>query len=142
MVIGYPGRTDEYLTSQGLSLVAGKSLPAKIEMRSLRLEGLKNEMDKSPAAKLRFVSKYYTISNVWKKWIGVTRGVEKSDAINQKQIQEEKFSQWVKNNPAKDAGYDSLLYRFNNSYSQYGPLFLANDLGNELLNSIEHFQPG
>jgi hypothetical protein len=38
MVIGYPGRTDEYLTSQGLSLVAGKSLPAKIEMRSLRLE--------------------------------------------------------------------------------------------------------
>ncbi len=139
MVIGYPGRTDEYLTSQGLSLVAGKSLPAKIEMRSLRLEGLKNEMDKSPAAKLRFVSKYYTISNVWKKWIGVTKGVEKSDAINQKQIQEEKFSQWVKNNPAKDAGYDSLLYRFNHSYSQYGPLFLANDLGNELLNSIEHF---
>ena len=38
MVLGYPGRTDEYLTSQGLNLIAEKSLPAKIEMRTLRLK--------------------------------------------------------------------------------------------------------
>jgi hypothetical protein len=139
MVLGYPGRTDEYLTSQGLKMIAEKSLPAKTEMRTLRLEGLKNEMDKTPAAKLRFVARYYTISNAWKKWIGVTKGVERSDAIRLKQEQEERFSQWIGTHPAKSAGYDSLLERFNKTYIEYEPLFMANDLGNELLNSVEMF---
>ncbi len=139
MVMGYPGRTDEYLTSRGLKMIAEKSLPAKIEMRSLRLQGLKNEMDKSPAAKLRFVSRYYNISNPWKKWIGVTKGVERSDAVNLKREEEERFAQWIKSNPSKNAGYDSVLGRFNNIYDQYEPLFMANDLGNELLNSVELF---
>jgi hypothetical protein len=139
MVIGYPGRTDEYLTSQGLSLVANKSLPAKVEMRNLRLQGLKTEMDKSAAAKLRFGAKYYSISNSWKKWIGVTSGVDKSNAISLKQDQEEKFSQWIRSNPSGVAGYDSLLHRFSHTYDQYGPLFMANDVGNEFLNSVELF---
>jgi hypothetical protein len=139
MVIGYPGRTDEYLTSRGLSLVAEKSLPAKVEMRNLRLQGLKMEMDKSMAAKLRFGAKYYGISNAWKKWIGVTRGVDKSNAIILKQDQEEKFTQWIRSNPSRNARYDSLLSRFNHTYDQYGPLFMANDLGNEFLNSVELF---
>jgi len=139
MVMGYPGRTDEYLTAQGLSLVAEKSLPAKIEMRTLRLQGLKNEMDKSTEAKLRFGAKYISISNAWKKWIGVTKGVERTNAISLKQAQEERFSQWIMANPSKNDGYDSLLYRFNHVYHQYGPLYLANDLGNEFLNSVELF---
>ena len=139
MVIGYPGRTDEYLTSQGLSLVAYKSLPAKVEMRNLRLQGLRNEMDKSTAAKLRFGAKYYSIGNSWKKWIGVTKGVEKSNAISLKEKQEEEFSQWIRSNPSKGAGYDSLLSRFGRTYDKYEPLYLANDLGNEFLNSVELF---
>jgi hypothetical protein len=139
MVIGYPGHTDEYLTSQGLSLVADKSLPAKVDMRSLRLQGLRNEMDKSAAAKLRFGAKYYGISNAWKKWIGVTQGVEKSDAVSLKQKQEQNFTQWIRSNPSKITGYDSLLSRFDRTYKQYEPLFMANDLGNELLNSAELF---
>lgn len=139
MVIGYPGRTDEYLTAQGLELVAKKSLPAKIEMRNLRLQGLRNEMDKSTAAKLRYGVKYYSISNAWKKWIGVTKGVDRSDAISLKQKQEEKFTQWIGSNPPQEKGNDSLLSRFSRTYGLYEPLFLANDLGNELLNSVELF---
>jgi hypothetical protein len=139
LVIGYPGRTDEYLTSQGLNLVANKSLPVKVEMRNLRLQGLRNEMDKSTAAKLRFGAKYYSISNAWKKWIGVTKGVERSNAISLKQNQEENFSQWTRSNPSKETGYDSLLSRFDKTYAQYEPLFMANDLGNEFLNSVEIF---
>jgi hypothetical protein len=139
LVIGYPGRTDEYLTSQGLSLVAEKSLPAKVEMRNLRLQGLKNEMDKSTAAKLRFGAKSYNVGNAWKKWIGVTKGVDKSNAIILKQNQEEKFAQWIRSNPSKNAGYESLLSKFSNTYDQYGPLFMANDLGNEFVNSVEIF---
>jgi hypothetical protein len=139
MVIGYPGRTDEYLTSRGLKMIAEKSLPAKVEMRSLRLQGLRNEMDKSEVEKLRFISKYYNISNAWKKWIGVTKGVDRSDAIHLKTEHENQFNQWVKSNPSKNRGYDSLLVRFNFIYDRYEPLFIAKDLGNELLNSVEIF---
>jgi hypothetical protein len=138
MVIGYPGRTDEYLTSQGLNLVANKSLPAKVEMRNLRLEALKNEMAKSPAFRLRYGAKYYSISNAWKKWIGVTKGVERSDAIRLKQNQEEKFAGWIKSDPSKER-YASVLPGLTNTYDRYEPLFMANDLGNEFLNSVELF---
>jgi hypothetical protein len=139
MVFGYPGRTDEYLTSRGLNLVANKSLPAKVEMRNLRLQGLRDEMDKSTAAKLRFGAKYYSIGNAWKKWIGVTKGVEKSDAVSSKEKQEQEFSKWTLANPSRGKEYESLLTRFDQTYEKYGPLYLANDLGNEFLNSVELF---
>lgn len=137
MVIGYPGRTDEYLTSQGLSMIAGKTLPAKIEMRTLRLEALQQEMDKSPAAKLRFSSKYVNISNSWKKWIGVTKGVERTHALVRKAEEEQHFAARAAGLEA--APYQSLMTGFNRAYAEYEPYYIAADLGHELLGSVDLF---
>jgi hypothetical protein len=139
MVMGYPGRTDEYLTAQGLSLIAEKSLPAKIEIRTLRLQGLQQEMGRGAAEKLRFSAKYVGISNAWKKWIGVTKGVKKSDAIHARLLKEEQFSRWISSNPEYSKDYHDLFNQFSRTYENYEPYFLANDLGNEFVNSIEIF---
>lgn len=127
MVIGYPGRTDEYLTSQALAMIAGKTLPAKIEMRTRRLEALQHEMDLGPAQKLRFSAKYVNISNAWKKWIGVTMGVERTAAVDRK--------------AAEEAAYPdpSLMAQFNSVYTRLAPYYVAGDLGNELLGSADLF---
>ena len=139
MVMGYPGRTDEYLTSRGLEIIAKKSLPVKIEMRTLRLKALGNEMAKGPEFKLKHASKYKTISNAWKKWIGVTRGVERSGVINDKKLQEEAFSQWSQIPGSNTAGYARLMQQFDELYSGYEPLYLTIDLGNELMNAVDIF---
>jgi len=137
MVMGYPGRTDEYLTSQGLSLVAEKSLPAKIEMRQLRLSAMNKEMSTSPEARLRFASKYLSLSNSWKKWIGVVKGVKRSGALDEKKRKEEAFYRWAEGQAEERDLYTSLPGEFSRAYRQYEPAFLAHDLGNELLNSLE-----
>jgi hypothetical protein len=137
MVLGYPGRTDEYLTSDALSMIAQKSLPAKIEMRTLRLNALKDEMTKNPEARLRYASKYVSISNSWKKWIGVTKGVEQPDAIEAKLHLERNFDTWAGNLAHDTAGYSSLMKEFAALYAMFEPLYLSSDLGGELLNSME-----
>ncbi len=139
MVIGYPGRTDEYLTSDALRMIGQKSLPAKIEMRTLRWQALEKEMARGPEARLKYAGRYVGISNSWKKWIGVTRGIESSDAIRRKKLLESSFDQWAHGNVADTAGYSSLMEQFSVSYTQFEPLYIANDLGYELLNSPEVF---
>jgi hypothetical protein len=137
MVLGYPGRTDEYLTSGGLQMIAQKSLPAKIEMRTLRLNALEEEMASSPEARLRYASRYVGVSNAWKKWIGVTQGVKRSDVLKRKGNFEQRFDRWAGGLEDDPNGYASLMNRFQSLYTVYEPLYLSNDLGHELLNSLE-----
>jgi hypothetical protein len=139
MVLGYPGRTDEYLTSQGLSLIAEKSFPAKIVMRQLRLDALRDEMNKSPEMRLRYAAKYVSVSNSWKKWMGVRKGIVSSDAVKARKSKEEQFHHWAAGLGEENPVYASLSDEFRRTYEQVEPVFLAHDLGNELLNSIESF---
>jgi len=137
MVMGYPSRTDQYLTSDALTMIAQKSLPAKIEMRTVRLNAINEEMLKGPKQKLQYASKHKSISNAWKKWIGIVKGVERADVIAIKKQEENAFNLWASHLAGDTAGYSSLMENFSSLYKKYEPIFLANDLAGELLNSIE-----
>jgi V8-like Glu-specific endopeptidase len=137
MVMGYPGRTDQYLTSDALEMITGKSLPAKIAIRTARRNALETIMDKSPELRLKYVSKYVSLSNSWKKWIGVVKGISRSRALEAKLRQEEDFSNWAANLPSDPACYASLMKEFSIIYDELEPMFLAGDLGAEILNSLE-----
>lgn len=139
MVLGYPGRTDEYLTADALRMISQKSLPAKIEMRTLRLDALEDEMAKGPEERLRYSGRYVGTSNAWKKWIGVTKGVERSDAVRKKELFENSFDAWADDLPQDTAGYSVVMDEFEKIYTLYEPLYVTNDLGNELMNSVEVF---
>ncbi len=137
MVMGYPAHTDEYLTSDALDMIALKALPAKTEMRTLRLKALQEEMAKGPEFKLKYAAKYVSISNSWKKWIGVTNGIKRGNTIEKKKQLEQSFNTWASNLSCDTEGYRTLIKDFSDLYSKYEPLYLANDLGRELLGSIE-----
>ena len=137
MVLGYPGHTDQYLTSDALRMITQKSLPAKIEMRTLRLNALKDEIAQGPEARLKYASKYVSISNSWKKWIGVNKGVKQSHAIEAKEQLEKSFDTWAGNLDHDVNGYSSLMEEFANLYALLEPLYLSSDIGSELLNSLE-----
>jgi hypothetical protein len=137
MVMGYPFRTDQYLTSDALQMISLKSLPAKIEMRTVRLNTLQDIMDRGTEQKLRYASKYRTISNSWKKWMGVTSGIVRADVIERKKHLEKEFTGWASELKSDSAGYAGLMENFTETYAGYEPLYLSNDIGGELLNSIE-----
>jgi len=141
MVMGYPGNTNEYLFSGEIEVIAGTSLPAKIDMRTSKLASLEKMMNNSDEEKLFYSSRFISISNSWKRWIGVTSGIERSGTVFEKREQENEFERWATENEAGEK-YVNLISDFKDFFMGYSPLYVANDLGQELLNGIDVFDIG
>ena len=118
LVFGFPGRTNEYLTSWGVDEVCSVSNPAKIKVRDARLQVLDADMKASDKVRIQYAAKYAGIANYWKKWIGENRGLKKLDAVRVKQEQEVQFQQWAASgDDARRAAYAAdITYGTNNEF--------------------------
>ncbi len=130
MVFGFPGRTNEYLPSVAIDQIVHKINPAKIEIRDTALKIMDKYMRADNKIKIQYASKYASIANYWKKWIGENQGIEKSKAIQHKQEQEKQLAQKVKNNDA----YNNLLPTFKKLYSDIDNVALARAYWGEVVN--------
>ncbi|MEQ8624085.1 MAG: S46 family peptidase [Vicingaceae bacterium] len=121
MVYGFPGRTQEYLTSYAIKQIKEVINPAQIDIRDKALEVLQKHMKASDEVRIKYASKYASISNYWKKWIGENRGLQKTDAIEMKLQLEEAFI-----NATKDEDeFDELLNAFKVCYDSIEKYSLA-----------------
>ncbi len=123
LVFGFPGRTNEYLPSVAVNQIVNVLNPAKIEIRENALKIVDGFMRKDEAIKIKYASKYASIANYWKKWIGEDQGIKKSKGIEKKQALEKEFAKEV---DAKDlVGYQSLLPDFEQLYKDIEKVALA-----------------
>ena len=95
-VFGYPGHTDEYITSGAVYNMTEVDNPIAIDIRNTKLTVMKKYSEQSPAVRIKYANKIAGIANGWKKWIGQTQGVEHADGIHSKRIYEQKFQEWAK----------------------------------------------
>ena len=131
MVFGYPGKTNEYLPAVAIAQIANELNPAKIEIRDHALKIADGFMRKDNAIKIQYASKYASIANYWKKWIGETKGILKSDVISIKKKQEISFQEKVVK-AGKQAEYGNLLSDFETNYTEIAPYALARDYFSEV----------
>lgn len=131
MVMGYPGRTQEYLPSYAVEQIITELNPAKIEIRDAALKVQDGFMRKDQAIKIQYASKYASVANYWKKWIGETKGLKKSNAVSVKQKFENDFQQKVIK-AGKQAEYGNLLSDFQKNYSEIKDYALARDVFTEV----------
>jgi len=131
MVMGYPGRTQEYLPSIAVDQIVNTLNPVKIEVRDAALKVQDGFMRKDNAIKIQYASKYATVANYWKKWIGETKGLKKSNTIAVKQKFEKDFQEKVIK-ARKQAEYGNLLSDFEKNYSEIKDYALARDLFTEV----------
>jgi len=125
LVFGFPGRTNEYLPSVAVNQIVNVLNPAKIEIRDNALKIVDGFMRNDEAIKIKYASKYASIANYWKKWIGEDQGIKKSKGIEKKQALEKEFAKEVE---AKDlVGYQSLLPEFEQLYKEIEKVALARD---------------
>ena len=125
-VYGYPGRTQEYISSQAIQLIAEVKNPVSIKLKDIRLN-IMNEFQKQDAlVRLQYSSKNAGIANAWKKMIGESRGLKQFNAVAKRQKQEKAFQEWVNSNPDRKEKYGSILTEFSKYYSELAPLSLAN----------------
>jgi hypothetical protein len=91
MILGYPGRTMEYLPSYALEVVSQVANPKKIALRTSRLEIINRAMQSSNALRIKYAANQADIANAWKKWKGELLGLGKANAIAQKQELEARY---------------------------------------------------
>ncbi|HLF52121.1 S46 family peptidase [Flavobacterium sp.] len=126
LVFGYPGKTNEYLPAVAIEQIVKELNPAKIEIRDRALKVADGFMRKDNAIKIQYASKYAGIANYWKKWIGETQGLKKSNAVAIKREAEKAFQQKVIK-AGKQAEYGNLLSDFEKNYAEIAPYASARD---------------
>ena len=126
LVFGYPGKTNEYLPAVAIEQIVNELNPAKIEIRDKALKVTDGFMRKDKAIKIQYASKYAGIANYWKKWIGETQGLKKSNAVAVKKEAEKAFQQKIVK-AGKQKEYGTLLTDFDKNYAAIAPYALAKE---------------
>jgi hypothetical protein len=131
MVMGFPGRTNEYLPGEAVRQIVQLQDPAKIAMRDVALKITDQYMRQDPQIKLQYAAKFASTANAWKKWQGEVLGVNRTKGLDRKAQYEASFRS--KATPAQQAILDSLgaLYKRTESLS------LARDYYAELIRNAE-----
>jgi hypothetical protein len=132
MVYGYPGRTQEYLPSFAVEQIVNDLNPAKIEIRDKALKVADGFMRQDQAIKIQYASKFASIANYWKKWIGESQGLKKSNAVAIKQSFEQEFLDRAKKQNKMNE-YGNLLPQFEKIYKDITPYALARDYFQEIV---------
>ena len=132
MVFGFPGRTNEYLPASAVAQTAKVVDPARVAMRDVALKVMDKYMRSDEATKIKYASKFASIANYWKKWIGEMQGLERSKAVAKKSAYEQDFQSRLETNQEWLTKYGTLLAELNETYAQLQPYAEVNAYHSEL----------
>ena len=102
MIVGYPGRTNRYMTSYGIDQLVNKDYPGWVEASKEAMDVMKKYMDRDQATKLNYASQYASVANYWKNRAGTIESVNKNGTIEDKKKVEEVYQKWADNKDNKD----------------------------------------
>ena len=118
MVMGFPGSTDRFLSSQGVKLALDVEQPSRVKIRGEKLDIYKEHMDASDATRIMYASKYASVSNYWKYFIGQQRGLKRLHVYDKKKKQEDELMAWVNADPARKAKYGDIITLLEQGYGE------------------------
>jgi hypothetical protein len=120
MIMGYPGRTNRYLTSFGVKEALEITYPEIIDIRTKKLEIMKSGMNSSKEVKLQYAAKYSGIANYWKYFIGQSKGLKSMRVYDKKVEIENKLRSWIdsSSNPNTKEKYGNTMQILEEAYEK------------------------
>lgn len=131
-VYGFPGRTQEYIMSEGVRYVSEVSDPAKIALRTMRLDIQRKYMSQSQKVRIQYSSKNASVANAWKKWQGEMKGINRLGTVAAKREYEKRFAEW-----AAGTEYSTILPRLDSLYRALEPYTFAKEYYSETAATVE-----
>lgn len=101
MVMGFPGTTDHFLTSYGLEETMNITNKLRYEIRTVKINILREEMASAQETRIKYASKYASCSNYWKYSNEQNKALKALNTMQVKKDVEKEYSQWAKNHDAK-----------------------------------------
>lgn len=133
MVMGFPGRTNRYLTSFGVEQAVSLEQPKIVEVRAQKLAVMKKYMDKDVQVRLNYSSKYAQVANYWKYFIGQSTQLTNNKVADKKRKIEEDFAKFSKGK----AEYSSVLADYEKAYKTLDPLINLKVYQSEFLRQVD-----
>jgi hypothetical protein len=117
MVYGFPGTTEQHLSSGNLRYIVEKQRPMEISMRTKSLSVIDAAMRASDLTRIQYSAKQARIANAWKKNIGQVKGLKELDAVGQKMKFEAEYEKRA-NSKKEWEKYVGLVDRMNRLVDQ------------------------
>lgn len=109
MILGYPGRTNRYMTSYEVNEQLQIVHPDRIKIRGIKQDIWMKDMLADQKVNIQYSAKYFGSSNYWKYSIGQKRGLERLNVKAKKEELENQFNSWVVATPERKAKYGDAL---------------------------------
>ncbi len=119
MVYGFPGRTQEYLSSYAVDIIVNDLNPRRVRLREKKLNILENYMKQNEALNLKYANTYASVANYYKKWKGEMLGLKKTNAIEKKKTFENQLYQKLQNKPSALDSFNIIKNSFEQLYTRY-----------------------
>ncbi len=119
MIMGWPGRTDRYLSSFGVKMSVDLVNPMRVKIRRAKLDIIENFGATDKATKILYASKYAQVSNYWKYFIGQTAGLKRLKVAERKADTEREFQTWVSADATRTAKYGEAIKLMDASYQKW-----------------------
>ncbi len=122
MVMGFPGTTDHFLTSYGLEETMNITNKLRYEIRTVKINILREEMAASQETKIKYASKYASCSNYWKYSNEQNKALKNLNTMGVKKSVEERYNAWAE---TKDPKYAEALPLIKKGYADRAPYMSA-----------------
>jgi hypothetical protein len=109
MIVGYPGRTNRFMTSYEVKETSEITNAVTILVRKVRQDIIQADMEADPKVRLQYASKFAGSSNSYKKSVGMNETFAKLNVLERRAAEEKTFSEWVAADPARVAKYGKAL---------------------------------
>ena len=123
-VFGYPARTSEYLPAVAVDQEANVIDPIAVRLRGEILDIYNQYQEQDRKVRIQYASKHAGLGNGWKKWMGVTEGINHFHGVEKKRFYEESFQDWCYQSRQRYL-YINLLKQFNEKYKALEPYKVA-----------------
>ncbi|MHC5063736.1 MAG: S46 family peptidase [Planctomycetota bacterium] len=109
LILGYPGRTERYLTSAAVADRQGYFYPKRLDILTEIVAILEAASKIDEESSLRYASTIKSIANVQKNAAGMVWGLAKNGVVARKVSEEAAFTEWVQASEERQKKYGSVL---------------------------------
>ncbi len=137
MILGFPGSTSRYLTQSEVEERMQATNQARIDIRTVRLNVLREVMASSDKIRIQYANKYAGSSNYWKNSIGMNKAIVDNKVLESKAEQESKFKAFAADKPE----YEGVVEGINEIIGKRKPYYRQLYYINEAFSAIEFGAP-
>ena len=137
MILGFPGSTSRYLTESEVTERMYTTNQSRIDMRTIRLDVLREAMAKSDKTRIQYASKFAGSSNYWKNSIGMNQAIIDNKVLETKAEIEKQFKAFALGKPE----YEGVVDKINNIIAESMPASRWVDYLSEFYSAIEFRTP-